>query len=72
MYSTDLVASVIVRVVSIVTIKAERDSDDSEFLFVMTMAVVMVTATLPRSTAKLLASGPRATSVPLAAAGATY
>jgi len=70
-YSTDLVAAVIVRVVSVVTIKAERDSDDSEFVFVMTMAVVM-TATLPRSTAKLLASRPRATSVPLAATIVTY
>jgi hypothetical protein len=67
-YSTDLVAAIIVRVVSVVIIKAERDSDDSEVLFVMTMAVVMMTATFPRSTVKLLASGPRAASVLLAAA----
>jgi hypothetical protein len=56
-HSTDLVTAVIVRVVSVVTIKAERDSDDSEFVFVVTMAVVtMAAATLPRPTAKLLAS----------------
>jgi hypothetical protein len=67
-YSTDLVAAVIVRVVSVVIIEAEGDSDDSEPLFVMTMAVVMMAATLPPSTTKLLAFGPRATSVPLAAA----
>jgi hypothetical protein len=42
MYSTNLVASVIVRVVSVVIIKAEGDSDDSEPLFVMTMTVVMM------------------------------
>ena len=71
-YSTDLVAAVIVRVVSVVTIEAKGDSDDSEPLFVMTMAVVMMAATLPRSTTKLWASGPRATSVPLAAAVAAY
>ena len=71
-YSTDLVAAVIVRVVSVVTIEAKGDSDDSEPLFVMTMAVVMMAAPLPRSTTKLLASGPRATSVPLAAAVAAY
>jgi hypothetical protein len=49
-YSTHLVAAVIVRVVSVVIIKAERDSDDSEVLFVMTVAVVA--ATLPGATAK--------------------